>query len=260
MIQDLLTNIKDFLAKVFTPKTVAILAALFVAFVAVVILFDQVIMPRYTRHGEALAVPNVVAERYETAKELLEMQGLEAVKQGEQYDSQIPFGYVVDQNPRANRLVKKGRRVYLTVSVGEKEVQVPNLVGLSETNAEETLKSLGLRVGEREYKYVPNEVPKVVIEQSVPSESFVKANSAVDITVSLGEPVENVMVPSILGKTLESAKREIQRAGLTFGDVSYQFNQSLLPNTVIDQSPEPGLKVSAGDTVNLIVSRIGESN
>ncbi len=229
-----------------------------VGLVAFVLVMDQVVMPWYTKHGEALAVPNVLAKPFEDAKDLLEMQGLKAVKQGEKYDSELPFGYVVEQNPRPNRLVKKGRRVYLIISVGEREVQVPDLRGLSETNAEETLKSLGLRVGERAYRYVPGGLPQVVIEQSVPPEGFVKANSAVDIVVSLGEPVANVVVPSVLGKTLEVARRDIQRAGLTVGAITYMVNDALLPNTVVEQSLEPGLTVANGDTLHLTVSRLSK--
>lgn len=247
---------KELLQKIFSLRNVIAAGVIFLACILVVIFIDKLVMPWYTKHGEALAVPNVVAKRYEMAKELLEIQGLEVVKEGEKYDSRLPFGYVVDQNPRANRLVKKGRRVYLTISVGEREIQVPNLKGLSETNAEETLKSLGLRVGKREYKYIAEELPQVVIEQSVPAKSFIKASSAVDITVSLGEPVANVVVPSVFGISLEAAKREIQKSGLTIGVITYRRNPEMLPNSVLEQSLEAGTTVANGDTVNLVVSRL----
>lgn len=243
----------------FTRERILIIGITILSFYLIVLLFDQVIMPWYTKHDEALAVPNVVAQPFETAKELLELQGLSVVKQGEKHDSNLPFGYVVDQNPRPNRLVKKGRRVYLTISVGEREVEVPDLRGMSETNAEETLKSAGLRVGERDYKYVIDELPKVVLEQSHPPKTFVKLNTAVDITVSLGEPVANVIAPSVLGKTLETARREIQKAGLTLGKISYRVNNDLLPNTVIEQSLEAGKNVAYGDTINVVVSSIAKS-
>lgn len=249
--------VSGFFSKIFTTRVLVFFSLTLGAFAGLIMVFDQLIMPWYTKHGEALAVPNVVATRFETAKELLELQGLKVVKQGEKYDSQLPFGYVVDQNPRADRLVKRGRRIYLTISVGEREIQAPTLVGLSETNAEETLKSLGLKIGEREYKYDPNELPTVVIEQSVSPGTFMKASTTIDITVSLGEPVANVVVPSVLGKTLDTAKRDIQKAGLTFGRIRYQLNESLLPNTVIQQSLDAGLTVSNGDTLDLVVSRLG---
>ncbi len=245
----------------FNPKRLLLLfGATAAVLIGIFILFDFIILPWYTKHGEALAVPNVIAKRFETAKDLLEMQELEVVKQGEKYDAHLPFGYVVEQNPRPNRLVKKGRRIYLTISVGEREIQVPNLRGLSENNAEEVLKSIGLRLGEREYKYLPNELPKVVVDQSVAHNSFVKASTVIEITVSLGEPVANVTVPSVFGKTLETAKREIQKSGLTVGRIRYQLNNDLLPNTVIEQSLKAGLNVANGDTLDLIVSTIKKSD
>ncbi|MFQ5640296.1 MAG: PASTA domain-containing protein [bacterium] len=247
--------LKRIFTKIFTKKVLLFLGIVFVICIGLALFFDQIVMPWYTEHGQALAVPNVIAKRFDTAKELLELQGLEVVKQGEKYDSQLPFGYVVEQNPRANRLVKKGRRIYLTLSIGERELLLPDLKGLSETNAEETLKSLGLRIGEREYKYVPNELPLVVIEQSIPPNSYVKTSTLVDITVSLGEPVENVIVPSLIGISFENAKRSIQKAGLTLGHVTYLRNEDLLPNTVIDQTLNAGTTAASGDTLHLVVSQ-----
>jgi serine/threonine-protein kinase len=249
-------DLKTLSAKIFTKQHLLIFAGVLVCFLVIVWLFDFLVMPWYTKHDEALTVPNVIAQPFETAKDLLEMQGLKVIQQGEMHDSNLPFGYVVDQNPRSNRLVKKGRRVYLTISVGEREIEAPNLVGMSETNAEETLKSFGLRLGELDYRYVPDELPKVVVEQSVSPKTFVKANTAIDITVSLGEPVANVVVPSVLGKNFETARREIQRAGLMLGRISYRINSDLLPNTVIDQSMEAGLTIAYGDTINLVISSI----
>jgi serine/threonine-protein kinase len=253
-------NLRTAVQKFFTPNRIAIIGLTILGLFIVTLIFDKLIMPWYTKHDEALAVPNVVAQPFETAQDLLELQGLEVVKQGEKNDPNLPFGYVVDQNPRANRLVKKGRRVYLTISVGEREVEVPDLRGMSETNAEETLKSVGLRIGERDYKYVIDELPKVVLEQSRAPKTFVKVNDEIDITVSLGEPVANVIVPSVLGKTLETAKREIQKAGLVLGRVGYRLDNELLPNTVLHQSENAGQSIAYGDTIDVVVSSITKSD
>lgn len=249
----------EIVSRILTPKRLIYLGILFVIFLGIAIVLDQVIMPWYTRHGEAFPVPNVIAKRFDTAKEILEMDDLTIVKEGEQYDSQLPFGYVIDQNPRPNRMVKKGRRIYVTLSVGEKEIQVPNLIGISENNAVQRLKSLGLRVGVREYEYVPNEPAEVVIGQSKQPKSLVKVGTTIDITVSLGAPLENVLVPSVLGKTLDAAKREIQKSGLTLGRIEYRVTNEFLPNTVIDQSKPAGLKVARGDTLELLVTTVSQS-
>ena len=246
----------DLLRKTFTTKRIIIGSFSLIAVFSIVKILDQALMPWYTKHGEALTVPNVTAKRYETAKEILEVTELEAVKGGEMYDSNMPFGYVIEQNPGPNRLVKKGRRVYLTISVGEKEIQVPDLVGKSENNAKEIIKSYGLRLGEVEYEYVINEPPDVVIEQSQQPKSLVKLNSEIDLTVSLGEPKEDATMPSVLAKTLELAIRELKKAGVTIGEVSYKISSQYLPNTVIDQSIEPGTVVKHGAKVNLVVTVI----
>lgn len=253
-----MSAITRMLQRIFTLRRLTIAATIFITSVLSVLLFDQVLMPWYTKHGEALAVPNTLAKRYEEAKEMLERQGLEVIKAGEMHDASLPFGYVVDQNPRPNRLVKEGRRVYLMISAGEREIQVPNLIGLSETNAIERLKSLGLRLGDIEYEYVPDELADVVIEQSVPAQSHVRSSESIDITVSLGEPTQNVTVPSLFGKTLEAARREIQKAGLQVGEIAYRVNNNFLPNTVLNQTPEPGDDVKFGDQVDLLVTTVSE--
>lgn len=252
----ILIQIKDAVLEFFSPQRILYLGVMFVAFVLLVLAADQVVMPWYTRHGETLEVPDVTGKRFETAKETLDENGLTIVKQGEKYDSNLPFGYVVDQNPLASHKVKEGRRVYVTLSIGEREVQVPDLVGLSETNADERLKSFGLRIGDREYEYVANEPADIVIAQSVEPRKMVKTGAAIDIKVSLGQAQKEAKVPSILGKTLDVAKREIQKSGLVLGDIKYQVSNDFLPNTVIYQSKEAGLKVARGDTINVLVTTV----
>ncbi len=245
---------KDLLNKIFTRDRIIIIVAIFLAVLSIVLLFDQILMPWYTKHGEALTVPNLIAQRYETAKDILEQQGLKAVKGGEKYDANLPFGYVVEQNPSGNRLVKKGRRVYLTISVGEKDVQVPNLVGLSENNAKEIIKSYSLRLGQVDYQYVVNEVADIVIEQSPAKKSFIKINSEIDLIVSLGEPKENATMPFVIGKTIETVKREIQKAGFRVGRITYKISDEFLPQTVIQQSINAGTITEHGAEVNLMVT------
>jgi serine/threonine-protein kinase len=244
---------KEDLLKIFSAKNLLLIGGGILAVIALVIMFDLVIMPWYTKHGESLEVPNTLAMRFEEAQDMLEGRDLRVVKAGERYDSKLPFGYVADQNPRPGRLVKRGRRVYLTISVGERDIEVPELIGLSETNAIERLKSTGLRVGEIDYQY-SNELRDVVIEQSHPSSSLVKANSAIDLIVSNGKPIGNARVPELLGKSLKSSERELKKAGLQLGAVSYELNEQLLPNTVIAQDLEPGTEVPHGTYVTLIVS------
>ncbi len=253
-----MNNFKQQLAELVTRERLAAAALVFGGFLLLVIVFDQLVMPWYTKHGEALAVPSTLAQRYETAKESLEAIGLEAVKAGEKNDPNLPFGYVVEQSPRPNRMVKKGRRVYLTISVGEREITMPELRGLSENNAIQTLKSLGLRLGEVEYQYISTELPDVVIAQSIAAAELVTVSDVIDITVSLGAPAASVTVPSIVGKTIDVARRDLQKAGLVIGEVTYRVSEEFLPNTVLDQGIEAGTVVPFGEQVQLLVTVVSE--
>ena len=244
---------ESYLSRLLSARTLLYVGATLLCFVVVVVLFDLVLMPIYTKHGESMQVPNTIAMRYEEAKDLLEKRELRVVKAGEKYDSKLPFGYVLEQNPRPERMVKRGRRVYLTISVGERDIEVPELLGLSETNAIERLKSSGLRPGDIDYQY-SNELRDVVIGQSHPAKALIKANSAIDLIVSNGKPVGNARVPELLGKSLKSSERELKKAGLQLGHVRYELNEQLLPNTVIAQDLEAGKEVPHGTSLDLVVS------
>ena len=85
--------------KLLTPKSLFYFGILCVIFLGIIILLDQVVMPWYTRHGEALAVPKVTARRFDLAKDILALHGLEIVKQGEKYNSQHPRPSCSAQHP-----------------------------------------------------------------------------------------------------------------------------------------------------------------
>jgi len=247
--------IKELLQKTVSAKTLLLVAFVLLFFLLFLALVDDVIMPWYTKHGEALAVPNVVAKPMEEAKDILEADGLEVVKAGEKYDSRLPFGYVLDQNPRAKRLVKKGRRIYLTMSIGEKEIEMPKLFDLSETNAVERIKSFGLRLGEIDYEY-SREPSNVVIRQSIEPRTYVKLNTSVNLVVSLGEAIGDSKVPELAGLILKEAVRELKKAGLKAGKIRYKILDGFLPETIVQQSLPPGDVVSHGTPVDLVVTTV----
>ena len=92
------------------------------------IIFNEIIMPIYTRHGMAIEVPNVVEMTYEGARTLLQQNDLKIVESAKKFDIRYRSGIVISQNPEAYSQVKKGRRIYVIVSKGEPMVQIPRLV------------------------------------------------------------------------------------------------------------------------------------
>jgi len=228
------------------------LLALFLLFV----LCDKIIMPLYVHHGQEVVLPNVIGMSFEQAREFLQARGFKIIKNREMHDPHLPEGHIISQNPEPYAVVKKGRRVYVTVSMGKREVVVPRLIGGSEKDAEFILKRLELELGEVNYEFSTYYPRGVVISQSIPPDSSVKVGTPVGIIVSLGKPYDKYIVPKVVGMNLKEARKSLLTAGLKLGRIDYRVQNELLPETVIEQSIPPGTEVLQGDSVDLVVSKV----
>ncbi|NOY76961.1 MAG: PASTA domain-containing protein [Calditrichaeota bacterium] len=229
-------------------------AAAFIGLIVFVITCDQVIMPLYVKHGKDVVLPQVVGLPFAKADSLLKTQGFKAILDKEVYSSKYPKGTVTFQNPFPESIVKKGRRVYLTVSKGERRVAVPKLVGGSERDAELKLRRLGLKVGKKNYEFSTYFPKGVVVSQSVAPNDTLQVGQSVDFTVSLGDIPEHFIVPNLVGKSLKEATYILLHSGLKVGVVSKEVNNELLPDTVIRQSVPAGTEVEMGQAIDLVVS------
>jgi serine/threonine-protein kinase len=103
-------------------------------------------------------------------------------------------GKVLEQSPAAGERAEKGSRVVIEVGDGRATVKVPDVVGLSLSEAKAALDRAGLTVGlQRE---IPSDtVPKgVVVEQGYPVGTEVGTGTAVNIRVSSGP--QRVVAPA----------------------------------------------------------------
>jgi serine/threonine-protein kinase len=215
-------------------------------------------MPRYVRLGQTIKVPNVVGKPLDEALEILAAHGLEGKKSDVKPDRHYPEGTVTFQNPPADAEVKSGRGVYLTVSGGEVLIAVPGLRGKTIRDATFTLERYGLALGSLRYE-TSDEYPQgTIIDQEIGEGTKVSAGRAIGVVVSIGKSGERVQVPDLLRKSYTEAERLVVQAGLQIGNVTYQFNADLLPNTIIDQYPRPGELVLPGQAIDLFVSRKGD--
>ena len=226
------------------------------SFFALFILFDNVILPWYVNHGDKLAVPNVLGLTIEHARNMVDSAGLEPVDSDTRPDRQAPIGTVLAQNPEPGAQVKQGRRVYLTISGGELLVSVPPLRGLSTRDAKFTLERNGLQLGAINYASSESYFKNTIVDQTVQPGSEVPVGSKVGIIVSRGRMIEQIPVPDLIGKTVAEVERLLAREGLRVGNITYQTNFELLPNTVVDQFPHAGESVQGGQAIDLFVVRI----
>ena len=222
------------------------------------LLLDFVIMPLYTRQYQSIPVPDVSFISLEEAEKILKKKGLLPIRGAEKFDEQYPAGFVLFQSPLADSPVKKGRRVYLTLSKGRRILQMPKLIGMAERDARFNISEMELSLGTIYYRTDAFYPDGVVCAQSIEPGKGINIGTRVQLTVSLGvEPVVYI-VPEVVGKSRGDAERAILKAGLQVGRVSEQATNELLPNTIVSQSLSPGLEVLKGDVVDLVVSVLPE--
>ena len=223
-----------------------------------VALFNWLIMPFYTLHWSEKELPDVTEMTYEEAKKTLELKGFEIIFDGEKFNATYPESTVISQNPPPFTKIKKGRRIYVIISAGEKLYKVPKVIGSSERDAEFILKKNNLVLGEIFYEYNNYQPRGVVCGQSLDEGLEVRTETAVDIFVSNGRLPTRFFVPDVIGKSLDRAKQMIRYAGLYIGVIKYEILPSLLPDTVLRQSIDGDEEVRQGQTVNLVVSSLEE--
>jgi serine/threonine-protein kinase len=223
-------------------------------------IFDSFIMPYYVNKGGTLTVPNVVGLKEETARRILDSLKLEPKRGDVRQDPAYPEGYVILQNPAGEQIVKTGRRVYLTISGGEQDVIVPALRGRSIRDAKFALDRAGLRQGAIQYQ-VSIDLPEgTIISQDIIAGNRVKKNTYISVVVSAGESIDSIYVPSLVGRTLSEAQKILKEKGLRTGNITFQFNEELLPNTVIDQLPRENEVVTTQKEIDLFISQAPEKS
>jgi beta-lactam-binding protein with PASTA domain len=230
-------------------------AILFAVFVLGFVLFDDVVMPLYVEQGRTTIVPDVTGIQEEEALKKLSEAGVVGKVFETRQDKQFPVGTVAQQSPPPGAEVKYGRGIYLTISGGEPKVSVPSLRGRSVRDATLALERFGLRVGRIEYQVSTQYPENTVIEQGIGEDTRVVLGSSVPLIVSQGPSADRIPVPNVVKKTLIEGERIILKAGLKIGNVTYQTNPDLLPNTIVEQFPRSGTFVTIGQAIDLFVSQ-----
>ena len=134
-----------------------------------------------------------------------------------------------------------------------KEVQIPNLVGMTEEEAKEELDKLKLKyekVGEDYNKDV--EAGKIYEQTPIYSSNYkVKEKSTISVKVSKG--TEQTTVPKVIGMTYDEAVVELEKNKLKAEKVE-ETSKTIKEGIIISQEVEANSTANAGDTIKIHVS------
>lgn len=165
--------------------------------------------------GEEIEVPNVSGEDEATAQKMLEAKGLKVGTSEAVYSDKYEEGIVIGTTPSAGSKVTKDTEIIMQVSKGSEKIEVPNVVGKADADAQSAITSAKLKVGTVTYEYDDSVEKGKVVSQSVKAGKKVEAGTEVSIVVSKGQkPEEKVEVPNLSGLTYEKAKSLLESYGL----------------------------------------------
>ncbi len=202
-------------------KHLAIALGIAIILIASVFLFLKI----FTRHGQALSVPDLTGLSLHEADSVLMERELRFQIVDSVYNINADRGSIIDQNPRPEFKVKENRTIFLTINAFNPEIiRMPNVVGVSLRQAGAVIHTAGLQVGK--LTYVPDIAVNNVLQQKYrgnvieEGDSIIKG-SEIDLVLGRGLSNEKTAAPDLIGLLMEDARQKITRRYLNLGAVIY---------------------------------------
>ncbi len=191
-------------------------------------------------------VPDVSGRTLADAQQQLKDAGLVPGTVGKSFNDSVPQGSVIVTDPPAGREVAPGTPIAFTISRGS-PVDVPDVIGKSVTEAQQTLQDAGFQVVLSPDKAFSDEADEDTVAVETPDRDTQAARGdTVTITVSKGQQL--FPVPDVKGQKQDEAEKTLEAAGFEVRVINLFFG-----DTVFSESPDGGSQAPKGATVTLWV-------
>ncbi|MBO7739233.1 MAG: PASTA domain-containing protein, partial [Oscillospiraceae bacterium] len=168
----------------------------------------------------------------------------------------VEIGYIMAQTPAAGRTVIKNSErksdLKVVVSSGDSYVIMPEVVNSEYRQAYITLQKLKLEIEVTTIS--SDEVTEGYVITSVPAAGVeLKAGDKVYLTVSGGPEIKYLLMPDLVGNTIEVAKGILETSNLILGTVS-SVDDEAPEGQVIFQNIIAGTEIAENTKVNISIS------
>jgi eukaryotic-like serine/threonine-protein kinase len=197
--------------------------------------------------GQYITVPSVADMTVSTARSDLSNAGLVVVVGTARHSNAVQAGQVISSVPVSGAHISHGGTVTIIPSLGPIEATVPPVTGQPLAQADQTLKTAGLKPGNPSYQ-VSTSIPAGLVLQTSPvaGQQWPK-DKPVGLVVSSGQPL-----PSFVGQQVSAAQGAAAAGGYSINPVSAASSQPA--NTIIRQSPAANTPITHGEVVTVYVS------
>lgn len=209
-----------------------------------------------TQIKDGVVVPSLTGKTMDQAKQELNGTGLGIKQVGTASSDTVEKGQIISQDPQDGKTVEKNTTIEVIISSGsagnsENAVDIPNVVGQSETDASAALTAKGFNVT-KTTSYSSSVAEGYVISQTPNGDTQGKEGDTITLEISLGS--EKITVPDVSTsyKSEEQAKELLSQFNVSTAtkysdtDAGIVIGQSLAPGTQADPGASITITVSLG--------------
>ena len=204
-----------------------------------------------------VSVPDVTGLSISDASLELEKVGLEYEIEEKVFNNDAPKNFVISQTPEKDVEIRTNVIVQLVISLGPDTAVIPNVIGMSKTEAESAITNAGFVVKEYIYEYNDEYEKDIVYDQRPIGD--IEAKEKTEITLYISNGKDTVTMPKLTNNTLDQAKSLISENGLIVGSVTYASSENFEEGMIIQQTPAAFMEVEKNTVVDLVVSLGKES-
>ena len=209
-----------------------------------------------TQIKDGVVVPSLTGKTMDQAKQELNGTGLGIKQVGTASSDTVEKGQIISQDPQDGKTVEKNTTIEVIISSGsagnsENAVDIPNVVGQSETDASAALTAKGFNVT-KTTSYSSSVAEGYVISQTPNGDTQGKEGDTITLEISLGS--EKITVPDVSTsyKSEEQAKELLSQFNVSTAtkysdtDAGIVIGQSLASGTQADPGASITITVSLG--------------
>lgn len=188
---------------------------------------------------EQVTVPDLKGKTADEAQKALASAGLNSQQGDTVFSDDIEEGKVASQDTASGATAYKGDTIVFHLSKGPEKISIPNVVGMTQSQAVSRLENAGFSVSVETKTSSSTEKGSVISQSQTGSAT---KGTTITITVSSGLG----SAPNVVGMTESTAIQAIEDAGYKY-DVREESSQDVTAGKVIRQSTN-------GSTVTIYVS------
>ncbi|WP_411575995.1 Stk1 family PASTA domain-containing Ser/Thr kinase [Streptomyces mutabilis] len=203
--------------------------------------------------NDKVDVPAFVGQTKADAQQLADNADLELTFKQQPCEDQ-PKGNICSQNPEQGTSVQKQSAVDLVVSTGAPKIEIPDVEGMTYSEAEAALKDKGFEVEKQSEE--STETPDTVLSQD--PEGGASREKGTTVTLTVAKEQAQVTVPDLTGMTPEDARKRLEEEGLVLGTQEQVPSAAQAEGTIFEQSIGGGKDVDRGSTINVKIAKAVE--